>query len=169
MQLVLFATGLFLTAFIIHLIVWRIRLPQKHTFTLLIIFLGILFISPLILQLIPSLISYQPRSLSEWFHVSLFHIALTLGYIVTYSAIEEDSPSLCLIRYVADAGTGGRTDEEVRNFLSQVPIIEMRIQASLRDNLMIKQDDKYQLTEKGRRLALVFKFTQDILGMRTGG
>ena len=169
MQLAFFATGLFLAAFIIHLVVWHIRLPQKHTFTLLIIFLGLLFISPLIFKLVPSLMPYQPRSISEWFHVSLFHIALTLGYIVTYSAIEEDSPSLCLIRYVAAAGTDGRTDEEVRNFLSQVPIIEMRIQASLRDNLMIKQDDKYQLTEKGHRLVLIFKFAQDVLGMRMGG
>ena len=56
---------------------------------------------------VPAWQVFGPLGFWEYFHVLIFHVALSLAYIVAYSAIEGRSPSMALLVYVADAAGAG--------------------------------------------------------------
>ena len=109
------AFGLFLAALLLHWIVWRIRIPRRQSAALLVILLGCLPAGLAAVLFVPALQVFGPLGFWVVLHVSTFHVALSLAYIVAYSAIEGRSPSMALLVYVADARGQGRTREELES------------------------------------------------------
>lgn len=145
--------GLFLAALGVHLLLWKIRLPKFHTRTLLFIF-GLVLITRM------ALLDGWPMSLPELGHVCLFYISLSFCYVITYTAIEGDSPTLSLIRYVHNSGGRGVSSEDVHGFLAQRPFIRARIAALKHDGLLREENGSYFIAGRGSlffRLILVFR------------
>jgi hypothetical protein len=82
-------------------------------------------------------------TLLEMLHVSLFYGAITLCYVITYSAIEADSPTLSLIRFLAEAKNEGRSLDEIRRFMGLRPFVRARLAALTRAGLIREEGSHY--------------------------
>lgn len=163
------AFGLFVAAFLVHWIVWRIRVPRRQTAALLVILLGALPVGLAAVLFVPGLEPYRPPSFWAVLHVSEFHVAMSLAYIVAYTAIEGRSPSMALLVFVADARGQGRTREELQSLLRGENPVAARLQAMLLDKMVVPCDGRFVLTVKGWAWARCLGAFRKFLGMEKGG
>jgi len=163
----------FLSSFMIHLIVWRIHVPEKQTKVLLCICFGTLLI--ILSGLWNNLIfssrfgSLTPTNVLEYFQIFILTTSLILSYIITYSAIEADSPSLLIVREVADAGPDGLKEEKLTAELNNDFLIEPRLRDLIVDKMVYVYGDKYRLTSKGFLIAKIFVLSRKLLNAPKGG
>jgi hypothetical protein len=153
MAIFLTTLALFLTALGLHLLMWKVRLPKYHTRTLLILF-------ALVIGAWLAMWPLLSMELSQMLHVCLFYAALSLYYVITYSAIEGDSPTLSLILHLDASGARGISSEEVHEFLEGRPFIKARIAALMHDGLLREENGRYFVAGRGSlffRLVLAFR------------
>ena len=159
--------------FLVHLALWKIRLPRRQVKTILIILFGGLAASLAALAAAPagSLLLGVPRPLgvSEFVQVALFVTALTLAYMITYTAIEADSPSLVMILKIKAGGARGVRKEEFDDFLSDELLIKPRVDDLVTDKMAELSGGRYHLTSKGRLMARIFNLSKSVLRLGTGG
>src|SRR4030081_647977 len=86
----------------VHIVVWRIRPPRKQFASLLVI-LGAVFMIGLAAAVIISI------PVLTFLHIALFYVSAGLCYIVLFSAIYKDSPTLSLVRFIAEKPGDGRS------------------------------------------------------------
>lgn len=153
MTIFLTTSALFLGAVILHLLIWKIRMPKYHTRTLLILFA---FVIAAWLAAFP----LHRMDLPGLMHVCLFYTSLSLCYVITYSTIEADSPTLSLIRHLAHSRARGVSLEEVQDFLKARPFVRARLSALLHDGLVREENGRYLHARRGSL------FFQLILGFR---
>jgi hypothetical protein len=168
MHTLLSASALFAVAFLIHLVVWRFRLPGRQSAALLAIFTGCLVCWLGAAWIAPGNPT-APRSGIEAVHVALVHVALTLAYVVAYSAIEHRSPSMTLLLAAAASGTRGLTREQLRGLLVAALPVESRLEAMVREGMLASGPDGYLLTPKGRAWEGVLGGWRRLLGLPRGG
>lgn len=169
-SLALFAVSLSGMALVLHLVIWRIRSQSRRISVLLAVLIGVLpaaaacaFLFP------PSIAAWFPRTPAEWALVALFHVSVSLSYAVVYSALEEDSPSLGLVTFLA-ASPEGRSRDELRAFLAARSPFETRLEAAVHTGLLAREPDgRLVLTRKGARVAWVMWLAQRLVGMERGG
>jgi hypothetical protein len=149
MNILIYGTAIFFSAFLLHILIWRLRLPKRQTLAILKIFM---------LSLLIGLSFGIDKGLNpfELIHISIFVISLTLAYIITYSGIEADSPSLVMIIAIADKGVEGLPVERFYELMSDSLLVSPRLDDMLRDGLAFIDNDKYILTKKGRLFAQIF-------------
>lgn len=140
------ATPIFLTTLIlfaatmsVHVAIWKVRLPRHQTRALLII-CAVAFS----LWLAVSLERHVTALIV--LHVALYYWSISLCYIITYSAIEGDSPTLTLMRFVADSGAQGRTQEDIKRFMDERPFIGARLAALINSDLIREENGRYVIT-----------------------
>jgi hypothetical protein len=128
--------GLFFFSLAIHFIIWKVRLPKAQIKTLLLVFAA---------GLILWLIGFAGRfgSFTGVLHVALFYGSLSLCYVITYSAIEADSPTLSLIRFLAEAKAAGRSRSEIAQFVALRPFVHARLAALARSGLIRQEGSRY--------------------------
>lgn len=168
MRVAVAATFLFGAAFAVHLIVWRIRVPRRQSAALLVIFLGSLVAGLVTLRCSDT---GNPRRWGFWAcgHIAEFHIAMSLAYVVFYSAIEEPSPTLTVMTCVAQTRAQGRTRAEIFEVLTEAVSVENRLGALIRDKMLLQANGAYRLTGKGRMWAKSFKAWRRLCALPTGG
>ena len=161
---ILLSTLMLFSAFLaIHFVIWKVRLPKRHTPVLLIICIAV-FLSWLAF----SLVCYT--EFLTLLHVALYYCSLSLCYIITYSAIEGDSPTLSLVRFVEDKGPGGCSPEEIARFMEERPFIGARVAALLNSGLIRKENDRYVITgSEPFAFRLVFAFRRLYGSIPKGG
>lgn len=180
MKILFWGLFFFCFTFLVHLIVWRIRLPERQTKTLLCLFFGTLLIGLCILWsanwILPrsanvslQLNTLVPNTLSECFQIALFVISLTLAYLITYSALEADSPSLVIIMSIARAGSDGLPKDQFEQCMTDDILIIPRVQDLLRDNLVYREGEKYKLTAKGIIFVRIFILYRQLLKTKHRG
>lgn len=164
---------LFCLSFLVQLIVWKIRIPKRQTKVLLGIFFGTLLTGLLALtavpHFIPGLAVYAPKHFLEYLHISISFVSLTLAYMITYSAIEADSPSLVMIRAVARAGAEGLDKREFEKTMNNELLIVPRVRDLVTDKMAYMEGGKYRLTPKGVMFARLFVFYRNLLNAPKGG
>jgi len=170
MKVTLIAFSLTLFAFLTHWVLWRIHIPRRQTAALLTIFSLVLLGG----WAACSLTSVKAAGWGldgpwQYLHVGIFHTAMMLGYVVAYSAIEEKSPSMTILSWVAKAGNKGRSREEVEMLLLRNSPIENRLQAMVRDRMVDLRQGHYVLTAKGRKWATVFHWWAGLTNAEKGG
>jgi hypothetical protein len=163
------AIALFGVAFALHWIVWHIRMPRRQTAALLAILLGVLPLGLAAVAFLPGLRALGLAGPWEYLHVAIFHVAMSLAYVVAYSALEGRSPSMSLLVHVADSGSQGCSREELEAMLKSAQPVESRLQAMVRDHMLNEADGAYSLTPKGRVWGQVFSMWLRLLKMDKGG
>lgn len=169
MRIACLAAGLLAAAFLIHLLWWRIRLPQRQTAMLLIVFLSVLVLGLAAGELLSVLGATQPLPFWACVQIAIFHIAMTLAYVVAYSVIEGNSPTMVIVTAVADSQGRGLTRAELDQALRATVTVEVRIAAMVHNRMATEQRGIYRLTGKGRAWAAVFTFWQGLLKLDKGG
>ena len=153
MRIFLTSCVLLVVALLLHVGVWRIRLPKHHTRTLLSLFAMVLCAWVVFAH-------FGGLKLHEIAHVTLYYVSLSLSYVITYSAIEGDSPTLNLMRLLAQQGESGMSHDEIRAFFEARPFVQARLNALLRDGLVREQNGRYFAAGTGSpffRLILSFR------------
>lgn len=159
--------------FLAHIALWNIRLPRRQIKTILVILFGGLSISLAALARLPAGFQFlgvsPPQGIPEFLHLALFVIALILSYMITYTAIEADSPSLVITQKIRAAGGGGLPKEELAAFLSDERLIVPRVKDLVTDKMACILEGRYRLTPKGWLMAKGFILYRSILGLGKGG
>jgi hypothetical protein len=147
--------ALFLS-WILHFVLWRVRLPKAQLKTLLIIFL-------LVWAAVVVAVCLSEAALSGvlWIlYFSLIYWSAALCYVITYSAMEGDSPTLSLTRHLHRRGEEGVSHEEIEEFFRQRPFVGARVKALVTDNVFIEEEGGYRLSPGS------YVFFRVILGYR---
>jgi hypothetical protein len=166
--------GLFIVSlgFVVHVAWWRVRPPHRQTRALLLIFfvLGALVLGSLwIASFDPTAGAFRPVCPADYCQAALLVSSFASAYIITYSAIEADSPTLVLVRTIAAAGAKGLGDAELQTEASDDVLVKPRIADLVRDGLLSVDQQHYQLTKKGRRFVAIFIFYRRLLSVGKGG
>lgn len=153
------------SAFFLHLVLWRIRLPRFQLRALLAVFLavwiGALPIMAWFFGRGPAEAASMGWGLLGFLYFSLIYWCAALCYVITYSAMEGDSPTLSLTRHLHRRGEKGVSHEEIEEFFRQRPFVGARVKALVADNVFIEERGGGYRLSPGRYL-----FFRVILGYR---
>ena len=172
MNVLFYGLLLALLAFLLHLTIWRIRLPKKQTSALLWIFSSVLILGTFLIFNYPGLINWNilpSKNLFEIAQFLLLFVSLAVSYIVSYPAIEVDSPTLVIIDAVSEAGPRGLDKGELERMMSDDLLIKPRIKDMLSDNMIYQDGKRYKLMPKGAIMARIFLFYRNIIRGAKGG
>lgn len=163
----------FLLSFMIHLVVWKVHIPKRQTNALLYIFFGTSMIVLPALWNTSFLISkfglLTPMNILEVLHIFIFSTSMVFAYVITYSAIEADSPSLVMIVAIATAGPAGLDKTEFERMMNDEILIKPRIRDIVVDGMAYIDGGTYKLTPKGAFIARIFMFSRKLLKASKGG
>jgi hypothetical protein len=172
-KVLLFGSALFALAFLAHIILWKVRLPRRQIKAILQIFFGTLLLGLVFLHYAsPSfglLGQAAPEKLFEYMHICLYFVSLTLAYMITYTGIEADSPSLVMVMRIAGAGRDGLVREDFERAMSDELLVIPRVRDLVLDKMVRLEGDKYLLTPKGILFARIFIFYRALLNAPKGG
>ena len=156
-----------------HFIIWKINLPRKnHTLILLKIFFGFFFLSIFISKITQNTHFFEVfylQKFPEYLQFFLLYSSLTLAYIVSYSAIEVDSPSLTILLNIAKATPDGIDEEKLYGLMTDDLLVKTRIRDLFEDKMICIDKDKYKLTSKAIILVGIFIFFRKLLNAPKGG
>ncbi|MFC1692236.1 hypothetical protein ACFL1R_01880 [Candidatus Latescibacterota bacterium] len=173
MAVLVYGSFLFGLSFLLHIVLWRIHLPRRQTRVIFLLFFGVLVFGSLLIFKYSSIISflgyYPPVAILEYVQIWLFFTSLTLAYMITYSAIEADSPSIVIILKISEAGSSGIDKELFEREIDNSILITPRVNDLLRDNLAELTGGKYRLKAKGILMARLFTFYRNIMKAGKGG
>lgn len=153
-------------SFVAQLVVWRVRLPRRHTHALLALFAGV----PLIVAGVAWAAGHAvASSAAEAARIVLFYCAYSLSYIVIYSAIENESPTLAIVSHVARAGPDGSSDAELETQFGRGTAMAARFAVLERGGWIRTEGDRIVLTTEGRTYARFFDGAARVFGLTLGG
>lgn len=172
MNILAFSLSLTLLAFLIHLFVWRVRLPKSQTGALLGIFIIVMIAGTAFIIVRPDLIRWSlcaSRNIPEMLQFILLFISISVCYIISYPAVEVDSPTLLIIKAVSEKGCLGLDKSELESRMKDDILVLPRINDMLQDGMIIREGEGYKLTRKGSAIARIFLFYRSIIGGAKGG
>lgn len=137
-------------AWLAHAAWWRIRLPQRHTRALLLVFGA----TPLVVAGIWTASgSPTPVSLSELPSVMLFYLGAAVCYLIIYTGVEQTSPSLMIIRALEAASEKGCSKQELAAVITEETFMRPRLKALKDAGMLTSTEGGFVLTARGRRAA----------------
>ena len=174
MNVLMYSTAILSVALFVQVIVWRIKTPHRQTKALLQIFFGTLCAGLLFLWKAPAAetVGIPGRETLSWIevlHIGILCVAAILAYMMTYSAVEVDSPSLVIILKIAEAGTHGLEDHELYRQLDNDILVKPRLRDLLQDRMAVLDGESYRLTSKGIFMARLFNFYRRLVNIQHAG
>jgi hypothetical protein len=173
MPIVGLALVLFAGAFLLHLVRWRVARPAATTQALLRTFvygiLGGLLLVLALARLLPGLAAWLPPDPFGVLQALVLSLAFAAGYVMTYPALEVESPTLVMIRAIARSGDRGLARTLLFEQLNDSVLVAPRVRDLLSEGLAVEEQGRLRLSERGRRLVAVFLFWRRVLGAREGG
>ena len=158
---------LFGIAVLLHLLVWKIRIPKNQIKVLLFIFFVVYISGIFILWYAESTSLYflpiAFTKLTEYLHITIFFITLVFTYCIIYGATVDISPSLFIVMNIADAGKRGSNQTDFRQLITDDLFIKPRMEYLVEQKMVNKKDDKYLLSKKGYNVLRIFFFIQKIM------
>ena len=104
-----------------------------------------------------------------WVSSLLLYLLLCVAYIMEYTLIELESPSMRIVRHVRSKAEGIATKEELRDLFTDEEMIISRLK-DLTDHGFIQWDGlRYSLTPRGRLVARCFTFYRNLIRRGMGG
>lgn len=169
-----FCTGLLTltVAFLIHILIWRIRRPTRAPIVLFLIFMGILsVILGCIALMDPSTKSdYFVSTSLEYAYVALFHISMTLAYLLAFTGIEAESPSSLIVIALEANGERGMSREELSKVITNDLFVTDRLEGLMRGSTVQLRNGRYYITPGGERYLAFFLAYRKLMGhMPEGG
>lgn len=172
MKVLFIGLGLFFIAFLVHMVVWRIKIPKLQTNALLRIFSTTLTVAFLVLFFFGVFAAgsfFALRGFNEYMHIALMFIFLMLTYIITYSALEVDSPSLVILNTIAKTKDNGLDKNTLFTLMTDNLLVKPRLDDLIRDGFAYLNADKYVITKKGSLFVSIFILYRKLLGINKKG
>jgi len=172
MPTTLYGALLFLVGFIVHVVLWRVRRPVNTTATIILVFVvsvSMVWLALSIFDIFQGLTDFLPQEPVDKVLSLLLALALAVSYIMTYPALENDSPTLKLVYLIAQKGRTGATEGELFRSFSNKNAVEPSITEMISEGLVRMEGQSILLTERGHRLATIYRKWRVILGAEMGG
>lgn len=168
MNEIVLAAIAFSTALAVHVCVWRRRPPANHTAGLLALFAANLFVLSLLAYLFKD---GAGMSVSRWemLRAMMLYVPASLFYVVCYSAIEHDSPTLTLVGMLHAAGGRGLDRAEIERLAAETAPVSSRAQALIDSGWVTVDGQGMALTPRGERLARMFLAFERLARLPRGG
>lgn len=143
--------GLLVFAWIVHVVWWRISLPQHQSRALLLIFGAVAAIAAACYAWrgTPGVSGFDLPGMA------LFYAAAAGCYLLVYTGVEESSPSITIFRALEQAGALGLDEAELATHITNERFVKPRLQALQRDGMIAMTEAGGRLTARGRRMALL--------------
>jgi hypothetical protein len=169
MRLFFAGTSLLALAFLVHVVFWRVFVPERQTRGLLLIFI----LTPAAVLAVSVSSSVLPiftgLTVPEALRLALFYVSCSLVYICIYSAVEVSSPTLTIVSYIASGGSAGYTEQEISNLFLERDDVEIRISSLMTSRLIAIDEGRCRLMQKGRFIAMMFEFASIVFRLPLGG
>ena len=159
-------------------VVWRLRAVRGH-------YLALSGLAAFVLVWMTGVFAaLRLGSPFDWANAALLYVALTLAYMVTYSAMQGDSPTFAILRAVGAAGERGCLLGDLYARFDDQRLIVARLDDLVNGGLAVCSawvtHDRttstfvlgaatYRLTSRGRVLTRLFLAYRRLLGMEKGG
>ncbi|MBU0548645.1 MAG: hypothetical protein KKH57_07850 [Candidatus Omnitrophica bacterium] len=172
MSILVYGILLFIIAILMHLVIWRLCLPKKQVHALLMIFSFAAVLGLFAVLKYPGIIKwniYPIANIFEIFQLLILYIMLCISYILSYPAIEADSPTLIIINAVFEAGAAGLEQAHLERIADNKLLILPRIRDMVFDRMVYIKDDRYKLLPKGLIMAKLFLFYRNLIKGEKGG
>ncbi len=163
MRVFLWGTGLFAAAFLVHLLIWRIRVPRFQRGGLMAVFGGMLAAA---LALFAAFRGAAPDGAFEMILLLVYYGSLALAYVALYSSLEGDSPSMSMVRRVYQAGRAGLDGAVFARELTSDRFVRARLVYLLKDEMVRLDGDRYVITPKGESLLSFYVMYAKLAGQR---
>ncbi len=161
------AVALFAMAFIVHVVVWRTRRPIPSSGALISLFIAVIAAEGLALAA-GSAIDLVPFSAGSVVIAVAQALQLAACYVISYPAMQANSPSLVMSRELSAACSRGLARAELYARLSEAALVSERIDDLLRDALVVG-NDLLTCTTRGAVLARAAGAWKKFLGEPKGG
>lgn len=163
MHALLSAFALFAFAWLLHLAWWRISLPRHQMGALV----GVFALAPVLAGLI-WLACGQPAvvMLQDLPGIAMFYAGGLGCYLITYTGIEETSPSLAAMQALQDAGELGCSPEDLSTVITDSNFVKPRIDALKRDGMLAAAGGGFVLTARGKQAARMSLLLSRIFNIR---
>jgi hypothetical protein len=155
------AVALF-AGFIIQILWWRMRRPR-------------IIDVPVIFALVYAGLSWAgirfgilDFGLADYVRLTSLYASFVVIYLIACAAIEVPSPTLSVIKYIAESGGNGCTEHELMQRLLSQDSLLARLQLAQAGGLVEIVNGRCMLTPKGLFLARVFKFGAEVFGLPKG-
>ena len=165
--MLLAGSGLFAAAFCLHLALWRISAPRRQIRALLRLFFGMLA-AALVLGWLTRLPAFR-WSPAEAVHLALFYAGLTLSYIITYTAVQVDSPSLVIVSRIAAGGEAGLGRDELFAQLTDDLLVRPRLEDLVRDEVVTLDGGVYRVCRRGSGFLALIVGWRRLMGLPIRG
>jgi hypothetical protein len=154
----------FAAALIVHLIWWRLSLPPRQSSALVRLFAvsGVFGAVGLIAGGAPGLGLTAPRLVLT----ALLFGGLALTYLILFSAIEADSPTLSMIDVVRRHGSRGIAESDLLSIMVERSFARVRLNQMVNDGLAVEIDGRLFATRAGVRFASIVVFYRRLIGTR---
>jgi hypothetical protein len=164
MTVIIVGIALFLTAFAIHVALWRISVPKRQGRMLAVIFLVVL-IASLGLLLSPPAAAIGPKfSLPRLVLTVQFYCSLCTVYFILFTAVEADSPTLTMIELIFRCREQGIGREDLLRQIELYSFARLRLDQLLRDGMVIANGERLRPTHKGRVVINLILSYRHLLG-----
>lgn len=154
-------------------VVWRLRRSAGHYTVLSALSLLVLIVSLLGFGFLPSTSSgpvrFLPLTGLEYWNFMMLYTALALSYMVTYSAIQADSPTMAILLHIEQTGSRGCSLEELPADLDNAILVVPRLDDLVIGKLVRLDRDRYTVTRRGSLLAKIYVSYRMLLKMEKGG
>ena len=160
---------MFAAAFVLHVIVWRVRLPKRRTQWLLLLFLSMVPAAVAVNWLLPPDSWLKLQEAWRVWHVLSLHVLISLAYAEFYTAVDNQSPSATILLFVAQSGEDGRADSELYSLIDAEFVLGRRLNSMVESGVVGYSGGVYRLTDSGQRWANVFAWLRGLYSLKTGG
>ena len=173
MKVLLSGVALLAASFFLQLLFWRITVPVRQIKVIVLLFCGVLLLflalGPLARAAARPVPALLPEDAGQYLQIVVLYLSCTMAYVITYSAVEADSPSLVLVLAIFRAGPAGLGEQDLRALLSDDELVKPRVRDLLTDKMATLEGETYRLTDKGRFMTRLFLRQRQLLGLGKGG
>jgi len=145
---------LFILAFIVHLIIWKIRVPERQIRALVLIFFMVFIMGVVAFIFLSKSNSFffdnGGLNASQYITLSILFLSLTAAYFFLYAGLIDEGPSLTIILNIAQAGERGIKREHLEELITKDTFMSPRIKFLVEGNFASKIGDKFVIAKKGK-------------------
>jgi hypothetical protein len=150
-----------------HVLWWRTRLPANQLAALLKLFLAVLALwlcGNALLGLAGIGIAGLPLAPVACLHAGLLYLSAALAYVVLFSTIDADSPSINILRALDEAGPQGLTEAELLRRTGMERFFASRLERMETDGMTLHTPQGLVPGAKGSLLLGLVQLWRAIMG-----
>ena len=158
-----YALALFLTAFFIQLCWWRLKVPRRQLATLAALFIAVDVAGCAVF----AVFGIGPAAQGATFLLLTFVLSASTAvtYVILFTALEADSPSLTILGIISKAGERGISRTDLMQAMARHDYVQERIQQMINDGMVHSTPTGLRLAGQGLLLTSAVLLYRRFLGL----